>query len=163
MRFCSRAAPGGCIHPGHHDGCAGRDGFRGPATEPAAAEQIQLQPARCGQRACSDDWQWLVRYTLLTRERERERGKSVGRGNKEREGDEMQEILDEERRNKRELHFCSSTFLPSSFCPSLLWLVQLDGDQSSPHGDHTRRHSSKLSGTLYYTIKQPLSVVLLSA
>lgn len=54
---CSCAASSGCIHPGHHDGRSSGDGLRGPATEPAAAEQIQLQPAGCGQRARSDDRQ----------------------------------------------------------------------------------------------------------
>lgn len=49
MRSCSRAASRGCVHPGHHDGRAGGDGFWGPTAEPAAAKQIQLQPAGCGQ------------------------------------------------------------------------------------------------------------------
>lgn len=57
MRLCSFVASSGRVHPGHHDGRAGGDGFWGPAAKPAAAEQIQLQPAGCGQRARSDDRQ----------------------------------------------------------------------------------------------------------
>lgn len=45
----SFAAPSGRLYQGHHDGCAGGDGFWGQAAKPAAAEQIQLQPAGCGQ------------------------------------------------------------------------------------------------------------------
>lgn len=51
------AASRGRIHPGHHDGRAGGDGLRGPAPEPAPAEQIQLQPAGRCQRARSDERQ----------------------------------------------------------------------------------------------------------
>lgn len=57
MRSDSCSASSGCIHPGHHDGRAGGNGFWGQAAEPAAAEQIQLQPAGRGQRARSDDRQ----------------------------------------------------------------------------------------------------------
>lgn len=53
------------IHTGHHDGCAGGDGLWGPAPKPAAAEQIQLQPAWRRQWARSDEWQWLVFHPLL--------------------------------------------------------------------------------------------------
>lgn len=55
IRSCFSAASSGCVHPGHHDGRTGGDGFRGPAAEPAAAEEVQLQPAGRGQRARSDD------------------------------------------------------------------------------------------------------------
>lgn len=59
------AASSGRIHTGHHDGCAGGDGLWGPASKPAAAEQIQLQPAGRRQRARSDERQWLVFHPLL--------------------------------------------------------------------------------------------------
>lgn len=160
MRLCSFAASSGRVHPGHHDGRAGGDGFWGPAAKPAAAEQIQLQPAGCGQRARSDDRQWLVLYPLLTRER----GRSAGRWKKETEGDEMQEIQDKERRGgktgREKIHFCSSTFLPSSLCPSLLWLVQLNGDHCSVWPYEETFHQ-----TLWDTVlnHHPLSVVLLLA
>lgn len=58
--FLSRlppAAPCGRLHQGHHDGCAGGDGFRRPAAQPAAAQQVQLQPAGRSQRAGPDDGQ----------------------------------------------------------------------------------------------------------
>lgn len=63
---CVLAASGGCLHPRHHDGCAGGDGLRGPATEPTAAEETQLQPAGRSQRAGAADGQRLVLHTLLT-------------------------------------------------------------------------------------------------
>lgn len=57
IQRCTPAAAGGHIHPGHHDGRAGGDGLWGPAAEPAPADETQLQPAGCGERACSDDRQ----------------------------------------------------------------------------------------------------------
>ena len=129
MRSCSCAASSGCVHSGHHDGRTGGDGFWGPVTEPAATEQIQLQPAGCGQRAGSDDRQWLVLYTLLIKER----WWSLGRGKMEWKGDERQEEWRKKKRKdqKREINFCSFNFLLSSLCPSLFWLVQLNGDKSA--------------------------------
>lgn len=89
----------------------------------------------------------------------------MGRGKKERKGDETQETEDEERKRrkdwKREINFCSSTFY-------LLPSAQLSSDWSSWMEinllyDHIRRHSIKLSRMLYWTVKHPLSVVLCSS
>lgn len=68
------AASSGRIHTGHHDGCAGGDGLRGPTPKPTAAEQIQLQPAGRRQRARSDERQWLVFHPLLNGGGQQEQG-----------------------------------------------------------------------------------------
>lgn len=67
-RFLARlsAAARGRLHQGHHDGRAGGDGIRRQVAQPAAAQQVQLQPAGRGQRAGPDDGQWLVLHPLLS-------------------------------------------------------------------------------------------------